>query len=435
MCYWVTQTLLVSIEEVNPPCFHEYGSHATARTIDSRYQAVAYSRINYSFTTLMLPRTMAATLDTHLSRQAHEDPLPPLSKSNILKAFWRCKGTSPPTVRNDRECYAWDAYFRHYTTECRKAIERDHGEHVTIRTHQDIVSVIRQFEEGQTKDMIKRFLMSLDTQQRSDEVKIRMAEGSIRLVARLFLMVDVGAPPPYKTWGGSSFLPWNDSNADLKSVLADHFVVSSMDTRNAVFKEDFTAFNLQRFTGFEIKWTSNLADHLRLIDNDRKLCIFHHATFLQHQQRYVFKRHGSTGTNRSSDMFPKDFINETLRTLDLLFPRQDSCTQKWLRSQQLQDDDTARPDVSLLDRELMMSTDRCAANFDYWRDELMSLKEKFDEPEPTSISQFWHDRRNRPQWYTFWIAVTVLCLTIFFGLVQSIEGALQVYKAYHPASR
>jgi hypothetical protein len=26
----------------------------------------------------------------------------------------------------------------------------------------------------------------------------------------------------------------------------------------------------------------------------------------------------------------------------------------------------------------------------------------------------------------------VLCLTIFFGVVQSVEGALQVYKAYHP---
>jgi hypothetical protein len=25
-------------------------------------------------------------------------------------------------------------------------------------------------------------------------------------------------------------------------------------------------------------------------------------------------------------------------------------------------------------------------------------------------------------------------LTLFFGLVQSIEGAVQVYKAYHPAA-
>jgi hypothetical protein len=77
---------------------------------------------------------------------------------------------------------------------------------------------------------------------------------------------------------------------------------------------------------------------------------------------------------------------------------------------------------------------RYAEKFTFWRDELLTLKEKFDEPRPTSIVHFWYDRRNKVQWYTFWIAALVLCLTIFFGLVQSIEGASQVYKAYHPTS-
>jgi hypothetical protein len=38
----------------------------------------------------------------------------------------------------------------------------------------------------------------------------------------------------------------------------------------------------------KIQWSNNLTDHLRLVDNDRRLCIFHHATFLQHQTRSVF---------------------------------------------------------------------------------------------------------------------------------------------------
>jgi hypothetical protein len=156
------------------------------------------------------------------------------------------------------------------------------------------------------------------------------------------------------------------------------------------------------------------------------------------QLSYTIKRGQSSlilvlsATKWFSEIFPKNLIGETLRTLDLLFPRQDTDTQRWLKSQQSRDDDTLAPDISLLNRNMMMSTDRRAINFEYWRDELMSLKERFDQPKPTSLSQFWYDRRNRPQWYTFWIAVTVLCLTIFFGLVQSIEGALQVYKAYHP---
>ncbi|CAN9433475.1 unnamed protein product [Alternaria alternata] len=209
-------------------------------------------------------------------------------------------------------------------------------------------------------------------------------------------MVNVGAPSAYRTWG-PSFLPWDDEHVALDTVLADYFVPSSADTGNMIFEEEFTLFNLQRFTGLDIQWSNNLADHLRKI-------------------------------------FPKNLISETLRTLDLLFPRRDTDTQRWLRSQRSQDNDSIHPDLSLHNRNVLMSTDRRAANFVYWRDELMSLKERFDQPKPTSISQFWYDRRNRPQWYTFWIAVSVLCLTVFFGLVQSIEGALQVYKAYHPTS-
>jgi hypothetical protein len=33
------------------------------------------------------------------------------------------------------------------------------------------------------------------------------------------------------------------------------------------------------------------------------------------------------------------------------------------------------------------------------------------------------------QWYTFWVAALVLGLTIVFGLIQCVEGALQVYLA------
>lgn len=34
--------------------------------------------------------------------------------------------------------------------------------------------------------------------------------------------------------------------------------------------------------------------------------------------------------------------------------------------------------------------------------------------------------------YTFWVAILVLVLTLLFRILQSIEGAFQIYKAYHP---
>lgn len=60
----------------------------------------------------------------------------------------------------------------------------------------------------------------------------------------------------------------------------------------------------------------------------------------------------------------------------------------------------------------------------------MILKQAFDESGPRGLRQWWSDRRNSVQWYTFWVAVLVFAMTLFFGLVQSIEGALQVYLSW-----
>jgi hypothetical protein len=68
--------------------------------------------------------------------------------------------------------------------------------------------------------------------------------------------------------------------------------------------------------------------------------------------------------------------------------------------------------------------------FIYWHDRLVVLKQVFDEATPRTLLQWWYDRRNGVQWYTFWVAIVVLALTLFFGLVQSVEGALQVYGTF-----
>jgi len=51
----------------------------------------------------------------------------------------------------------------------------------------------------------------------------------------------------------------------------------------------FTARNIDRIGGIRIRWTNNLADHLRLSDDDGAVFIFHHASFLKFQQRYILK--------------------------------------------------------------------------------------------------------------------------------------------------
>lgn len=127
--------------------------------------------------------------------------------------------------------------------------------------------------------------------------------------------------------------------------------------------------------------------------------------------------------------FLTGLIEETIRTLSLLFPEYDKKSQKWLKGQITKHGlDTQLCSVGHLTTE-----ERQIEHFVFWHERLGVLKQVFDEAEPSTIPQWWRDRRRLVQWCTFWVAATVLALTTIFGLVQCIEGGLQVYKAYHPS--
>jgi len=130
----------------------------------------------------------------------------------------------------------------------------------------------------------------------------------------------------------------------------------------------------------------------------------------------------------SSNIYPNRLGEETLRTLALIFPQHDKQTLKWLKRHP----ESYRIDKILLKCGPLRLDDRQIEKFHFWHDRLIILKQAFDQSRPATISQWWYDRRNGVQWYTFWVAAVVLFLTIFFGMAQSIEGALQVYKAFYP---
>jgi hypothetical protein len=132
---------------------------------------------------------------------------------------------------------------------------------------------------------------------------------------------------------------------------------------------------------------------------------------------------------RYSSIFPPGLIDETLRTMALLFPAYptpDKKTRKWLSNFPT----TLNIDHHVIECGHLKTDDRQIERFVFWHDRLVSLKQIFDEAHPRNLSQWWHDRRNCVQWYTFWVALLVLLLTLLFGLIQCMEGAMQVYMAY-----
>jgi len=113
-------------------------------------------------------------------------------------------------------------------------------------------------------------------------------------------------------------------------------------------------------------------------------------------------------------------------------PEHDKNVETWFKKQQAKIQKRRKLPLDPLARECgqLKVEERQIEKFKYWHDRLVILKQLFDEAEPSNMEQWWCDRRKKVQWYTFWVAALVLGLTILFGFIQSVEGALQVYFAY-----
>jgi hypothetical protein len=173
-----------------------------------------------------------------------------------------------------------------------------------------------------------------------------------------------------------------------------------------------TICNLVQFGGLQVKWTCNLVDHL-LLNKQGQVLVFHSVSVLQSLTECKHLPHG--------------LADETLRTLALLFPRADIRAHNWLQrtinkaAHRNEFIDPLVGDLSTPSSEL--------SGFSYWRERLLYLEEAYENSEPSTIWQWWHDRRNRREWATFWVAFLVLILTIVFGLIQSITGIVQAWAS------
>ncbi|KAF1943745.1 hypothetical protein EJ02DRAFT_432910 [Clathrospora elynae] len=331
------------------------------------------------------------------------DTLHASTKEGIAHALW---GPPPDLGPLHHEGDPFGAYWRFYRQECERAL-LDGGRHVLARTHQDILDVIAALKKGQLRDDIRKTLRLKLT--RSHDNEEELVDRSIDLAASIWLMIDFG----HMQYGfsGRRQLQWN-SEPLADRVASSFSSPPSLGHKGVKLQRVFNALNLERIAGVEILPTTNLLDHLRLTDDDTRLYIFHYASVLKSQSQ--------------NTIFPDGLIEETLRTLALLFPQSDLAIRDWYR----------RLSTSLdLDPQLVLcghlkTDDRQIEKFTHWHDRIVVLKQVFDEATPRTLLQWWHDRRNGVQWYTFWVAIVVLALTLFFGLIQSVEGALQVYGTF-----
>ena len=197
------------------------------------------------------------------------------------------------------------------------------------------------------------------------------------------------------------------------------FAPSDAPQESIKLPQSFTADQIERIGGIEIHWTDNLADHLLLRDDDTKLFLFHHVSILK------------TYTLSPCSPYPRALLEETIRTISLLLPPILGKPNPFF----LRDPKLHTLDQGALLCPRLNSTERQIIKFSYWRDRLALLKRTFDEAEPQTLRQLWEDDRKKQQWFTFWVAVLVFVMTVFFGVVQSAGAWVQAWASVRQLQR
>ena len=86
------------------------------------------------------------------------------------------------------------------------------------------------------------------------------------------------------------------------------------------------------------------------------------------------------------------------------------------------------PSQVKFERQIYNSAD-LSARYKYWGERLRILYEEAETPTPVTRLNKWIERRKSPG-YTFWITFVAFSVAIFFGIVSSILGVIQIWIAY-----
>lgn len=176
----------------------------------------------------------------------------------------------------------FEAYFDDwYDEQCEAAAGQ-----VSVKTQRDILDVIACLQTRCTSDSRAVIATTLNqTDPRFGNGK--RLDASIILAARLWLVISIGTFQHSQTPG--SIVPWGEGA--LTDSVARAFCVRSSCVDIVKFPKSFNAANVERVAGIKICWTSNLADHLSMKDDDTEVLLFHQVSFLElhrNQRRFVY---------------------------------------------------------------------------------------------------------------------------------------------------
>lgn len=357
-----------------------------------------------------------------LQKKLSDPPATPLLRRTILDKMFSIHIYQQEYQEN--QC-SYAAYFSHwYEEHC-----NDRTGAISMTTHSILLDIVRLVRDGnEDRESIQSKVKATLPTYSEESINVL-----ISLAARLWTMSCIGEIRQCLTLGQT--LTWQQNS--LSQLLSSRFAPNPASKEDVVLLKSFHALSCEKVAGIKICWTSNILDHLKMTDDDRTVHIFHHTAFLELHKR-VSRSVGSCpssaafglrGTS-SSDTFPAGFLEETVDTLALLLPRNRRRVKTWYRRKA----NDLGLDPSAAECRPLGSSARRTTHFPHWGDRISILKQAFDESEPRTLAQWWHDDRKRVQWYTFWVAILALLLTVTLGILQCAASIVQAWasvKALH----
>ena len=204
---------------------------------------------------------------------------------SILDAMFDCHSTDVDFIKASQGI---NTYFKDwYEEQCQQC-----GREVSVRTEAELMEIIGYLRDPQeTRASIRQKLLLRHTtgqtqpppssqQPVAQNTSTSDLDASITLAARLFLMISVGEFGHSVSIGRP--IPWGEDS--LQTVVDDTFAPGTGQIESFRITKNFNALNLERIARIKVFWTSNLAEHLLLNDDEGTVTLFHHVTFLKMHQ-------------------------------------------------------------------------------------------------------------------------------------------------------
>ena len=193
-------------------------------------------------------------------------PVPQHSRQAIIRRIFNVELTNGSIGSIDH----LGAFFSDwYEEQCEAAAGQ-----VSVQTQEEVLGIIALL---QSNDLSRSDISTKLQNHGCKESDVEAISASIDLAARLWLTLSIGSLQRSVTPG--STISWSQGKlADtLIDVISPKFKLSD----SVKFPKAFNAANLEKIAGIEVVWTSNLADHLCLKEDDTKVMLYHQASFLE----------------------------------------------------------------------------------------------------------------------------------------------------------